>query len=153
MIFQTVLDASTLAETAFRSVKNSTTQTSTVTIAAGTPLVLETHTASNNGAWVMQALTATSVINNLFVGMAHAALNPDSVGLAQVYGIDTDAVVATAGASVGVLLRPNVGTLATVGDSTAGNSGVVGGGAGVLTVLVEPSGAAQAATSVFVRAL
>ena len=152
MIFQTGMDH-TVAENVFRAVRNSTTGTSTVVIAAGTPLILETATASANGAFAGQALTATSVINNLFIGMNHAALAADSAGLAQVYGVDTDAIVLTAGASVGVALRPNIASLATVGDSTAGNSGVTGGGAGVLAVLVAPSGAAQAATSVFVRAL
>lgn len=152
MIFQTVGDGSA-GEVAFRSVRNSSTRTSTVTIAAGTPLILETATASANGGWVAQALTSTSLVNNLYVGNAHAALNPDSVGLAQVYGVDTDAVVATAGASVGAQLIPNVATFVTVGASTAGNAGVQGGGSGALTVLIAPSGAAQAATSVFVRAL
>ena len=151
MIFQTVGDGTN--EMAFRSVRNSTTRTSTVTIAAGTPLVLETNTASNNGGWVRQAATSTDITNNLYVGNCHAALSPDSVRLAQCYGVDSDAVVATGGASVGVSLIPNVATLVTVGNSTAGNAGVVGGGSGVLAVLVAPSGAAQAATSVFIRAL
>jgi hypothetical protein len=62
-------------------------------------------------------------------------------------------VVITAGASVGANLIPNVASLATVGTNTNGNPGVVGGGSGVLTVLIAPSGAATASTSVFVRAL
>jgi hypothetical protein len=152
MIFQTAMDGAA-GDIAFRSVRNSTTNTSTVTIAIGTPLIVETATASTGGGFVMQALTSTSVINNLYVGNAHAALNPDSVGLAQCYGVDTDAMVATAGASVGVQLIPNIGTLITVGGSTAGNCGVQGGGSGALTVLVAPTGATQAATPVFVRAL
>lgn len=153
MIWQTGMDATSAAEKVFRSVRNSATKTNTTPIAAGTPLVLETNTASADGAFVMQALTSTSVVNNLYVGNNDASLSSDSVGLAQVYGIDTDAVVATAGASVGAQLIPNVGTLITVGASTAGNCGVQGGGSGALTVLVAPSGATQAATSVFVRAM
>lgn len=153
MIWQTAMDAVSAAETVFRSVRNSTTKTSTVTIAAGTPVVLETATASADGAFVMQALTATSVVNHLYVGNVHAALAADSVGLAQCYGIDSDAVVATAGASVGVQLRPNIATLASVGSSTDGCLAVTGGGANVLTVLVATSGAAQAASPVFIRAL
>lgn len=154
MIFQTGMDPSnTLAESVFRSVKNSTTKTSTVTIAAGTPLILETNTASTGGGWVRSALTSTAADNNLYIGNAHAALPSDSVGLAQCYGVDTDVVVATGGASVGAQLIPNVATLITVANSTAGNCGVVGGGSGVLSVLVAPSGATQAATAVFVRAL
>jgi hypothetical protein len=152
MIFQTVMDGAA-GEIAFRSVRNSLTATSTVVIAAGTPLILETATASTGGGFAMQALTSTSVINNLYIGNAHAALAADTVGLAQCYGVDTDAVVATAGASVGAQLIPNIGTLVTVGGSTAGNCGVQGGGSGALTVLVAPSGATQAATPVFVRAL
>lgn len=153
MVFQSAMDPKTTAEAIFRAVRSSSTKTSTVTIAAGTPLVLETATASADGAFVRQAVTSTDITNNLYVGNANAALNPDSVGLAQCYGVDTDAIVATAGASVGAQLIPNVATLITVGASTAGNAGVQGGGSGVLTVLVAPSGAAQAATSVFVRAL
>jgi len=153
MIWQTAMDAVSAAETVFRSVRSSLTKTSTVTIAAGTPVVLETATASADGSFVMQALTATSVVNHLYVGNANAALPPDSVGLAQCYGIDSDAVVATAGATVGVQLRPNIATLASVGSSTDGCLAVTGGGANVLTVLVGTSGAAQAASPVFIRAL
>jgi len=148
MFFQTVGDGSA-GEIGLRSVRNSTTRTSTVTIAAGTPIVLETATASANGGWVRQALTSTAVDNNLYIGNAHAALNPDSVGLVQSYGVDTDAVVATAGASVGAVLVPNVGTLVTAGTTVtpgiATSKNVV--------VLVAPSGATQAATSVLVQAL
>lgn len=151
MIFQTVSDGT--GEIALRAVRNSTTGTSTVTIAAGTPAILETATASANGGWAAQAITSTSIVNNLYIGNFHAALAADKVGLVQCYGVDTDAVVATGGASVGAQLIPNIGTLVTVGASTAGNCGVQGGGSGALTVLVAPSGAAQAATSVFVRAL
>jgi hypothetical protein len=153
MIFQSAMDPKTAQETIFRAVRSATTKTSTVTIAIGTPLVLETATASADGAFVRQAATSTDITNNLYVGNAHAALNPESVGLAQCYGVDTDAVVITAGASVGANLIPNVASLATVGTNTNGNPGVVGGGAGVLTVLIAPSGAATASTSVFVRAL
>lgn len=152
MIFQTAMDGAA-GEIGFRSVRNSTTGTSTVTIAIGTPLILETATASTGGGFVMQALTSTSVINNLYVGNAHAALPADSVGLAQCYGVDTDAVVATAGAAVGAQLIPNIATFITVGGSTAGNAGVQGGGSGAVTVLVAPTGATQAAAVVFVRAL
>jgi hypothetical protein len=151
MIFQTAQDGTN--DVAFRAVRNSTTKTSTVTIAAGTPIILETATASANGGFAGQALTATSVVNNLYLGQLPAALPADSVGLVQTYGVDTDAIVATAGAAVGAQLIPNIGTLITVGASTAGNCGVQGGGSGALTVLVAPSGATQAATSVFIRAI
>jgi hypothetical protein len=152
MIFQTA-QSGDYNDVAFRAVRNSTTKTSTVTIAAGTPIILETATASANGGFAGQALTATSVVNNLYLGQLHAALPADSVGLVQTYGVDTDAVVATAGAAVGAQLIPNIGTLITVGASTAGNCGVQGGGSGALTVLVAPTGATQAATSVFIRAI
>lgn len=152
MIFQTAMDGAA-GEVAFRSVRNSTTGTSTVTIAAGTPLNIETATASTGGGYVAQCLTSTSVINNLYVGNANAALPADSVGLAQCYGVDTDAIVATAGAAVGVQLIPNIATLITVAGSTAGNAGVQGGGSGALTVLVAPTGATNVATPVFVRAM
>lgn len=150
--FQTALDGN-VNDTAFRAFRNSTTGTSTVSLAAGTPIVLETNTASNNGYHAMQALTSTSVVNNLYIGNCHASVGADKVGLVQCYGVDDDAVVATAGASVGAQLIPNIGTFVTVGASTAGNCGVQGGGSGVLTVLTAPTGATQAATDVFVRAL
>ena len=151
-LFQTASDAAAGSEKAYRSVRNSTTGTSTVTIAAGTPLILETATASTGGGFVMQALTSTAIINNLFVGFADAALAPDSVGLAQVYGVDSDVVVATAGAAVGAQLIPNVATMITVGASTNGNAGFQGAG-GKVTVLVAPSGATQTAAVVFTTAL
>jgi hypothetical protein len=152
MMWQTVADGGA-GEIALRAVRNSTTGTSTVTIAIGTPLVLETATASTGGGYVRQAVTSTDITNNLFVGVAYAALNPDSVGLAQVYGVNANAFVATAGASVGVQLIPNIGTFITVGTNTNGNVGVQGGGSGALTVLVSPSGAANVATAVFIRAV
>ena len=153
MIFQTAMDAVSAAETVFRSVRNSTTKTGTITISAGQPVILETATASADGAFVKIGVTATAAINHLYVGNCHAAINPDSVGLAQVYGIDTDAIVVTGGAAVGVPLRPDSGSFGTVGSSTDGCLGVTGGGAGVLTVLIAPTGAATVASTVFVRAL
>jgi hypothetical protein len=150
MIFQTAMDGSA-GEVGFRSFRNSTTNTSTVTIAAGTPLVLETATASANGGWANIALTSTSLINNLYIGNSNAATPPDTVGLCQCYGVDTDALVATAGAAVGVQLVANVATFITVGTSTLFTPGVQGGGA--VTVLIAPTGATNVASTVFVRAV
>jgi hypothetical protein len=150
MIFQTAMDGSA-GEVAFRSFRNSTTGTSTVTIAAGTPLILETATASANGGWANIALTSTSVINNLYIGNSNAATPADTVGLAQCYGVDTDALVATAGASVGQQLVANVATFITVGTSAVFTPGVQGGGC--VTVLIAPTGATNVASTVFVRAL
>src|SRR4051812_35888935 len=138
MLFQTAADG--LNEMGFRSYRNSTTNTSTVTIAAGTPLVLETATASANGGFANIALTSTSLINNLYIGNAHAAAAADTVGLAQCYGVDGDALVATAGASVGVQLVANIATFVTVGTSAVFTPGVQGGGC--VTVLIAPTGAA-----------
>lgn len=152
MIFQTAMDGA-YSDIAFRAVHNSTTGTSTVSILIGSPLILETATASTGGNFVMLALTSTSIINNLYVGNANATMASDSVGLAQCYGVDTDALTATAGAVVGAQLIPNVGTLITVGASTAGNAGVQGGGSGALTVYVAPTGATNVASLVFVRAM
>ena len=150
MVFQTVMDGTN--DVAFRAIRNSTTGTSTVTLAAGVPIILETATASANGGWARAALTSTAVDNNLYIGNLHAALAADSVGLVQAYGVDTDAIVATAGASVGAVLIPNVGTFVTVaGSQTSCTPGITW--AKQVVVLVAPSGAAQAATSVFVQAL
>jgi hypothetical protein len=154
MMFQTGMDGGA-GDLGFRSFRNSTTNTSTVTIAAGTPLILETATASANGGWANIALTSTSVINNLYIGNSNAATPPDTVGLCQCYGVDTDALVATAGAAVGVPLIPNVATFITAAVSTGTaqvfTPGVLGGG--VVTVLIAPTGAAQVASTVFVRAV
>jgi hypothetical protein len=150
MIFQTVMDGTN--DAGFRAIRSSTTITSTVSIAAGTPVILETATASANGGWGRQALTATAVDNNLFVGHAHTRINPDSVGLVQCYGVDTDVIVATAGASVGAVLIPNVATLSVAATIASGFSPNIAT-AKQIVVLVAPSGAAQAATSVFVQAL
>src|SRR5690349_19951848 len=148
MIFQTLSDAASGSEKAFRSVRNSTTGTSTVTIAAGTPLVVETNTGSTGGGFVTQALSSTAIINNLFVGIADAALPPDSVRLAQVYGVVSAVVVATAGASVGAQLIPNIATMITVGARADGNAGFQGAG-GKVTVLVALSGATDTAAVLF----
>lgn len=147
MIFQTVMDGTN--DVAFRAIRNSLTGTSTVSIAAGSPVILETATASANGGWARQALTATAVDNNLFVGLAHSAIAADSVGLVQAYGVDTDAVIVTAGASAGAVLVPNVGSLATTGTTVTPGIAT----AKQLVVLVAPSGAATATSSVFVQAL
>ena len=153
MIFQTAMDAVSAPETVFRSVRNSITKTGTITWIAGQSLVLETATASADGSFGLLSLTATSAVNHLYIGNCHASINPDSVGLCQVYGIDTDAIVVTGGAAVGTPLRPNVGSLATVGSSTDGCLGITGGGTAACIVLIAPSGAATVASTVFVRAL
>lgn len=152
MRFQTAVDSSA-AERVFRAVRNSTTGTSTVTLAVGTPLILETNTGSADGVFVKQAVTATAIINNLYVGNVHVALPADTVGIAQCYGYDDDAVVLTGGADAGALLVPNIASFQTVGASTAGNPGLQGGGDRAVVVLVAPSGAATAATKVFINAL
>jgi len=148
MIAQTVMD-SLVNNAIFRAVRNSTTKTSTVTITRGSPIVLETVTASADGVYARQALTSTAVDNNLFIGYAHASINPDSAGLVQAYGVDDDVAILTGGASVGAVLIPNVassvtaGTTVTPGISTAAKA----------VVLVAPSGAAVVNGKVFVSAL
>jgi hypothetical protein len=153
MLWQTAVDPKTMTEKVFRVVRCSTTETSTVTILAGSPLVLETATASVDGSWVRQAATKTDVTNHLFVGNAHSALVGGGVGLAQCHGYDDDVIVLTGGASVGVQLVPNVGSWGTVGSSTDGCLAITGGGANIATVLVAPTGAATVASKVFLRAL
>jgi len=153
MLFQTAVDPKTMTEKVFRVIRCSTTETSTVTILAGSPLILESATASADGSFVRQALTKTAADNQLFIGNAHAALVGGAVGLAQVHGYDDDAIVLTGGASVGAQLVPNVGSWATIGSSTDGNCGVTGGGAGVASIIVAPSGAATVASKVLLRAL
>lgn len=148
MVFQTAMDGS-LNNVAYRAFRNSLTGTSTVSIAAGAPVILETATASANGAWGRNALAATAVDNNLYIGNAHALVGADKVGLVQSYGVDSDALVVTGGASVGAVLIPGVGALATAGTTITPGIAT----AKQAVVLVAPSGAATAATSVFVQAL
>lgn len=147
MIFQTVMDGTN--DVAFRAIRNSLTGTSTVSIAQGAPVILETATASANGGWARAAITSTAVDNNLYLGNAHEAIAADSVGLVQAYGVDDDAVVLTAGASVGAVLIPNVGSLATAGTTVTPGIST----AKQVVVLVAPSGASVADTKVFVQAL
>jgi hypothetical protein len=150
-VFQTVMDGA-VNDVAYRAFRNSLTGTTTATIsiAKGAPVILETHSASNNGAWGRAAATKTTIEGNFYLGNAHAAVLPDSVGLVQCYGVDDDAIVVTAGATVGTPLVPNSTGLDPVTATTATPGAATGVWA---VVVVAPSGAATAATKVFVRAL
>lgn len=165
MIFQTVMDPTSLAETAFRAVRSSLTRTSTVTWAAGTPVVLATNTASNDGAYVALPATSTSIVNNLYAGNLHAAMPADTVGLVQVYGIDDDAIVQvkTDAQNPGAVLIPNSipflfsvsGPVTAAATSTSAHTEVpaLGGFAYLLEAVASSSATATAATTVFIRAL
>lgn len=114
MIWQTV-GSSSIAEVAFRSVQSSITVTDTgAAIQAGEPVLLATHTASHNGQFVQRCVSSTDPINNLFVGVAHAAIAHEAVGLVQVYGIDSDArLIQNVTASPGQLLIPELNSTVT----------------------------------------
>ena len=134
MVHQSTVDAYT-AETEFRSVQNSATATQTITantIAIGAPVVLATATGSlpanlSTSAspflpgtvkqnWVQRPATATSLVNNLFLGLLAKApgtkgyLGPEEMGLAQTYGPFVGAIIKrradTIGSGVGAVLIP-----------------------------------------------
>lgn len=104
MLFQDVVDKNT-AEKVFRTAVNAYTGTLTITartIARGAPVVLATHTDSNNGLFVTNVVTSTSVVNNLYQGNVHdtkprsvAYVDAEQQFLVQCYGIDDDAIVQT----------------------------------------------------------
>ena len=115
MIFQTVA-ASSLAETAFRAVQSSITATdTTAALQAGEPVLLATHTASNNGQFVQRCVSSTDPINNLYVGNVNdASIAHEGMGLVQVYGIDSDArLIQNATAAPGNLLVPELNSTVT----------------------------------------
>lgn len=171
MRFQTAVDKET-AEKAFRAVVSAYTATGTITaasIAIGSPVVLETHTASNNGYHARRPATSTSLVNNLFVGNLHDApgtkayLDREEIGLVQVYGIDDDAIVQilTAAVSVGSVLTPEslqflipVGGPVT-GATTAANVEVpaIGGLAIIMEAIASSSATSTQTAKVFLRCL
>lgn len=180
MLFQTAQDPN-FAEKGFRCVQNSATATLTLTaasIALNSPVCLETNTASlpdgvvtNGQNFVKRPATATSLVNNLFVGVlarvpgTKSYLAQEEVGLAQNYGPMTAAAVyrATAGASVGQALIPDSlqlmvpvgGPVTAAATATAGHVEVPA--IGCLAVLMEAlatSGATEATTArVFLRCM
>lgn len=110
MLIQTVLDAYT-REIVLRIGTNSTTKTATLTarsIAIGSPVILETNTASlpttaaNSSApfypstnvqnFISRPATSTALVNNLLLGLLYSAgsnstyLDGEATGLVQCYG-------------------------------------------------------------------
>lgn len=172
MEFQTV-QTQGQAETVLRIVQNSNplSGTSTNTLAIGSPVILETNTASlpstttsttqQKQNYVNRPATQTSIVNNLMVGVLVRGprtdyLEREALGLAQMYGVCTAAVVVpTGGAGVGAALIPNSdgtlnpvsGPVTAAATSTSGHTEVPA--LGCLAVLMEAqatSGATYAAT-------
>lgn len=116
MIFQTAMDPTTLAEIALRSVRSSITETSTdASMQDGEPVILETATASANGAWVRRSLTETSVQNDLFVGIVRGnAIPHGGVGLAQCYGVGNVRLKEVATVAAGNHFMPALNSTATL---------------------------------------
>lgn len=124
MRFATAVDATT-AEKVFGTFRNSLTATTTATaatIARGAPVILATHSGSNNGYDIQRAVTSTTVeMNNLLVGIV--ANFPDTttgqtgtwaaedVGQVQIYGYHSAGVIRAveAAVSIGQILIPNSG--------------------------------------------
>ena len=164
MLWQTLMN--TGAETAFRSVQNAYTKTLTASsISAGAPVVLATNTASNNGQYVQYPATSTSIVNNLYVGNAHAAIAPEDVGLVQCYGYDSDAKlqILTTTQNVGQVLIPDSTNLlfAVSGPATAGTASTathaevpaLGGLAIIMETIASSSATSTTTAKVFLRCL
>lgn len=136
MRFFTAID-STTAEKVFATFRNSVTATATATaktLERNAPVVICTHTASANGYDIQAPATGTSIVNNLFVGIADAfpdtttgqtgTWNGEDAGQVQVYGYRNGLIylAASAAAAVGDLLIPDVaygrGNLTPVGSPT-----------------------------------
>lgn len=180
MQFQSAQDPR-YAETAFRVVQNSAPLTQTLTaasIALNSPVVLATATdslpttdTSDYQNFVQRPATATSIVNNLMVGLlatvpgTKAYLAQGEVGLAQNYGPVISAAIhrATAGAAVGQALIPDsTQRLVAVGGpvtaaATASAAHAEVPALGCLAVLMEAvatSSATEAATArVFLRCM
>lgn len=165
MQFATVVDA-TFAEFVYRSARNSSTKTLTATaatIARGAPVILATNSASVNGYDIIRADTASQLINNLFVGLAHdfpdtttghtGTWQAEDAGLVQCYGYDSDAILRgyTDTLAQGLCLIPhsaqqlltNLGPVVAAATGTTAHTEV--GGIGCLVVLAQT--VATAATS------
>lgn len=173
MQWATVQDGSA-PEVVYFTAKNSATKTLTATaatIAKGEPVVLATNTASNNGVFIQRAATATSPVNNLYVGCVHdfpgTASNKtwqgEDVGLVQVYGYDADAVVQllTDAVAVGQILIPNsIRAMINSGPPTTHTTTATGVGinglAGFCVVVAEVASSSATSTGtavVFHRAM
>lgn len=156
MRFQTAMTGD-LAETVFKAVKSSlsATVTSTDRLAAGEPVILATHTASNNGIFVQRPATSTAIINNLYVGNVDAQIEHEGLGLVQCHGYDSDAFFTAQTDTVcaaGRVLRPSsFRALITAGDIP--NSGTVtdqviqNGVAGLVVALAAPTGTVATETA------
>jgi len=161
MIWASVVNTTT-AEKGYRSAVNSATATLTITagsIAIGSPVILETSTASLNGYNVRRPATSTSLVNNLFQGIVARVpqVNPtyldrEQEGLVQVYGYYPTAIVQrlTAGSAVGACLIPESlqMLIAVSGPVTADATGTAGNvevpAIGCLAVLAAAIGTSSA---------
>jgi hypothetical protein len=190
MLFQDAIDKYN-NECAFRSVVNASTGTLTLTaasIAIGSPCVLATATNSlpalpstaaspfwpNSGTpanFVQRPATATSVVNNLFVGIVARVpgtkvyLGPEEVGLAQCYGPYVGAIVnapLSAIGGAGAILVPDydvTGALVPVvapltSTSTNNLSGAGMSGLAVAMAAIASSSATATSTGiVFLRCM
>lgn len=162
------------AEKVFATFVNCYTKTLTATdatIARGAPVILATHSASNNGYHIQRAVTSTTVeMNNLLVGIA--ADFPDTtsgltgtwgnedVGQVQVYGYNSSVVIRAIEAAlvIGQILVPNSllsGNLETCGvpvtasaaTSTAAHGLVYGIGGLIYAASSKASHATNTTTS------
>lgn len=177
MRFATTLDGVT-AEKVFATFRNSVTKTATATSATlerGAPVILCTHTASANGYDIQAPTTATSIVNNLFVGVVDSfpdtttgqtgTWQGEDVGQVQVYGYRSGLqYLAESGAvAVGDVLVPDSvygrGALVQAAaplTSTSTNNlrGYAQGGLAIAVAAIASSTATQTSSSgVFLRCM
>lgn len=178
MQFQTAT-AGAENERVFRVARNSFTKTATITAASfvrGNPVILTSASASANGYDIVHPDTAGQNANELYLGNVHdfpdttpnrtGVWQPEDTGLVQIYGLDTDAVIANATVTqaAGLLLVPTTGSrLVTIGpltiptgtgtgDTGAAKTGIAG--LAVLAATVATSSAAgTVAGTVFLRCM
>lgn len=176
MRFQTMVEGSS-NEVVFRSARNGYTKTLTASVfARGTPVILPTVSASNDGSWINHAAALNAVGNELYIGNVHdfpdtsvnktGSWQPEDQGWVQCYGVDDDAVVAngTATQAGGLILSPNTGSLLITipqliipSGTASADTGVARSGVAGLAVLMQTlatsSAAGTTAAKVFLRCM
>lgn len=167
MLFQHAGNAEN-GEVIFRSVKSGITVTDTLaSLQEGEPAILTTATAGGViGQVAIRALTVSSVLNRLVLGLVKGTIAHEGVGLVQVYGVGPARLAEAATVAAGDKLIPDLNTTATALVPFGRGAWVArtitdpdlnfSGGASVIVVApaTAVSGTAGvSSTNVFVRAL
>lgn len=171
-------------EKIFRVARNSYTKTATITAASmsrGSPAILATESASNNGYDVKNADTKGQNNNNLLIGVVAdypdttvgrtGVWQPEDVGLVQCYGLHTNLTFGNSTKTdtflPGVLLVPDTGSqfqtigaivrelagTATVATNVSGLSGGIGGLVVLAQSLASAASETRTGVSGFIRCM